>query len=182
MNAKQLQQGLLGLLVGMGLCGATQAANPDTMVVSVTPGNITYSVAITSAMTSGYQFGTVNLAATTISTAAVTLTNNGNIAEYFALKVSNSSPDNWAPVSGTPAADQFKLMAYLNSAQPADATFATALDGSIPGAAAALYGQASTKTAAAGTQNLWLRLTMPSGLTGAGGAQTMTVFVNGQAS
>src|SRR5690348_4839099 len=133
MNRKKMQQGLMGLALGLGLFGTAQAVNPDTMVVSVTPGGVTYSVAITSAMLSGYQFGTVNIAATTISTAAVVVTNNGNIAEYFAMKVSNTSPDNWTPVAGTPASDQFKLMAYLSSAQPLDASFADALDGSIPG-------------------------------------------------
>ena len=183
MNSQKMKQGLMGLALGLGLYGSAQAlANPDTMVVSVTPGNVTYSVAITSAMVSGYQFGTVNLAATTISTAAITVTNNGNIAEYFSMKVSNSAPDNWAPVSSGPAADQFRLMAYLNATQPADATFVDSLTASIPGAGAALYGQASAKTNALATKNLWLRLSMPSAVTGTGGAQTMTVFVNGQAS
>jgi hypothetical protein len=174
---------LLGAAVGIGMTGSAHAlSNPDTMVVSVTPGNVTYAVAITSPMTGGYQFGTVNLAATTISTAAIGVQNTGNIAEYFALKISNSSPDNWAPVGSTPAADQFQLMAYLNATQPGDATFVDSLNGSIPGAGATLYGQSSTKTAASASKNLWLRLTMPSAVTGTGGAQTMTLFVNGQAS
>jgi len=73
-------------------------------------------------------------------------------------------------------------MTYLNATQPADGTFADALDGSIPGAAATLYGQASTRTAASGTKNLWLRLSMPSGVSVSGAPQTMTLFVNGQAS
>ena len=182
MNSKRMKQGLMGLALGLGMYGTAQAVNPDTMVVSVTPGNITFSVSIASVNASGYQFGTVNMAATTMSTAAIVVTNNGNIAEYFAMKVSNSAPDNWAPVASAPGADQFTLMAYMNATQPADASFANALSGAIPGAGAALYNQASTKTNALSTKNLWLRLTMPNAITGTGGAQTMTVFVNGQAS
>ena len=49
--------------------------------------------------------------------------------------------------------------------------------------AAALYGQASTKTSPSGTKNLWLRLDMPTALnTGTSGAQTATLYVNGQGS
>ena len=183
MNRQKLQQGLMVLALGMGLYGLAQASGTsDSMIVSVTPGGLTYAVTISSPMTQGYQFGTVNMGATTISTVAITLTNSGNVAEYFAMKISNSSPDNWAPTNGTPSTDQFKLMPYLNATQPADATFADALDGSIPGAAATLYGQASTRTAASGTKNLWLRLSMPSGVSVSGAPQTMTLFVNGQAS
>ena len=170
------------LAVGLWALNARASGTSDSMVVSVTPGGLTYAVTISSPMTQGYRFGTVNMAATTISTVAITLTNAGNVAEYFSMKVSNTSPDNWAPVAGTPATDQFKLMAYLNAAQPADATFVDALDNSIPGAAATLYGQASTRTAPSSTKNLWLRLTMPTAVSGTGGAQTMTIVVNGQSS
>jgi len=42
--------------------------------------------------------------------------------------------------------------------------------------------QASTKTAVNATQNLWLKLNMPTSLSvGTGGAQTMVLSVNGQA-
>lgn len=184
MNSRMKRtKALVTALLAVGLWGMkSQAANPDTMVVSVTPGGLTYAVSISSPMTQGYQFGTVSMGATTMSTVAITLNNTGNVAEYFAMKVSNTSPDNWAPTAGTPSTDQFKLMAYLNSTQPADATFVDALNGSIPGAAAALYGQASTRTAPGSPKNLWLRLTMPNAVSGTGGAQTMTIFVNGQSS
>ncbi len=175
---KILATGLM--VVGLGLwCEQVHAVNPDSIVVSVTP-SVTYAVSITSVNTSGYQFGTVNLGATTVSTAAIVLTNTGNVAEYFSIAISNTS-GSWTAVSGAPSTDQFRMMAYLNGTQPASGTFSDALTNSVPGAAAALYNQASTKTAPAGTKNLWLRLDMPSALDAGGtGAQTMTLTVNGQ--
>src|SRR6202034_4320636 len=101
---------------------------------------------------------------TTISTIGITVTNTGNVAEYFSMKTANSSPDTWAPVSGTPSTDQYKLMAFMSATQPADATFVDALTTGIPGAGATLYGQVSTRTTPTSTKNLWLRLTMPSGI------------------
>ena len=68
--------------------------------------------------------------------------------------------------------------------QPAPASITDALTNPpVPGAAATLYGQASTKTAPAGTKKLWLKLEMPTTLnTGTTGAQTMTLTVNAQGS
>jgi hypothetical protein len=172
--------GMVGLGIAWGFVGQAQAINPDTMVVSVTPGGVTYSVSIASPMAQGYVFGTVNLNATTISTVAIVVTNNGNVSEYFALKISNTSPDNWAPTAGAPTTNNFRMMAHFASGQPADGTFADALDGTIPDPSDTLYGQASTKTTASGSKNLWLRLSMPQFISGSGGAQTMTLTVNGQ--
>jgi hypothetical protein len=185
MTIKRWKQGLMVMALGMGLYGTAHATgvNPDSIVVSVTPGGLIYAVTITSPMVSGYAFGTVALGGTTISTVGITVANTGNIAEYFSMKVANSSPDTWTPVSGTPATDQFKLMAYMNATEPADATFVDALTTSIPGAGATLYGQASTRTAPLSTKNLWLRLTMPAGVSlGTANAQTMIVSINGQSS
>ena len=65
MNSKKLTQGLMVMALGLGVYGSANALmNPDTIVVSVTPGGLTYAVAITSPMLGGYQFGTVALAAT----------------------------------------------------------------------------------------------------------------------
>ena len=77
------------------------------------------------------------------------------------------------------------MTALLNAGtQPALASITDALvNPPVPGAAATLYGQASTKTAPSGTKNLWMKLEMPSGLnTGTTAAQTMTLTVNGQGS
>lgn len=171
----------LSLLIGLWIAavGTASAVNPDTIVISVTP-SVTYSVSITSPMVQGYQFGTVALGATTISTVAITVANNGNVAQYFAMAISNSSPGTWTPQAAA-AADQYNMRAYFNTTQPASATFVDNLTTSVPGAGATLYGQASTKTNAAASKNLWLRLAMPTSITGAASAQTMTLTINGQA-
>ncbi len=182
-----LATGLMVLCVGV-IGRRAEAFQPDTMTLSVTPGNITFSVQITSVNGSGYQFQTVNIGATTVSTKAITVANSGggNVSEYFGMKVSNSAPDNWAPQSGAPGTDQFRLIGELAATQPTQgAGFAVgdAITGAFPGAAATLYGQASTKTAVAGSKNLWLQLEMPTSLNaGTGGAQTMTLFIQGQSS
>jgi len=174
---------LVALAIGLGLWGLKAYAvnNPDSIVVSVTPGGLTYGVAISSPFASGYQFGTVALSATTISTVAIGVQNSGNVGEYFAIKVSNTAPDNWAP-GGAAGSDVFKLMAYMNTTQPADATFVDALTGSFNGTSGNLFGQGNTRTTPTTSKNLWLRLSMPTAVTGSGGAQTMTVYVNGQSS
>ena len=78
MNKKLKQVVKVGLFVlGLGVLGrVAQAASTDTMTVSVTP-SVTYGVTITSVNASGYQFGTVALGATTVSTSAIVLTNSG---------------------------------------------------------------------------------------------------------
>jgi hypothetical protein len=177
----------LGLIVmGLGAVGKeVQAASTDTMTVSVTP-NAQYAVTITSAYAGGYNFGLVNLNATTQSTVAVVVTNSGTVYEYFGISVSNTS-GNWASSTVTPSTDTFRLSALLNATtQPAvgSANF-SALTISPPGTANGSYGQGSRtpSTAGSNTQNLWLKLEMPFTLnTGGAGAQTMTLSVTGQAS
>ena len=173
------------LLLGLGITGRAHAASTDTITISVTP-NATFGVTISSPYASGYNFGTVNLNFTTQSTLAITLTNTGTIYEYFGISVSNTS-GGWAASSVLPSTDTFRLSGALQAAQPAvaSANF-SALGTMAPAAAAALYGQASTKTsptAGNNTQNLWLKMEMPFTLnTGGSGAQTMVVSVTGQAS
>lgn len=157
--------------------------NPDTMTISVTP-NVTFGVTITSVNASGYQFGTVNLGATTQSTSAIVLTNSGNVAEYFSMAISNTS-GGWSAVSAVPGTDQFRMTALLNTGtQPVLGSITDALTNPpVPGAAATLYGQASAKTAPSSAKNLWLKLEMPTALNAGGTtAQTMTLTVNGQGS
>ena len=188
MNMKHKLQAALaaGLMVlGLGAVQRAQAAgvNPDTMVVAVTPGNLTYGVSISSPLTSGttgYDFGTVALGATTISTLAIQVKSSGTVSEFFSLAVSNSSPDVWAPVSSaTPGLRQFRMMGRITAAntQPLDSVFADSLTTSAPTPAGSYYGQSRTDP---GTiVYLWLRLTMPDQVV-TQLAQTMTVTVNGQ--
>ena len=180
---KALTTGMLA--VGLGLLSSkAHAVNPDAMQISVTP-SVTYAVTITSVNANGYQFGTVALNSTTQSTAAVTVANSGNIAEYFSMAITNTS-GNWAPTTSAPTTDNFRLIGEFAASEPDVASgFQTtdALTNSTPGTAAALYGQASTKTNPTQHQLLWMRLEMPQSLNvGTSAAQTMTLTVTGQAS
>lgn len=170
------------LAIGLLCASKAQAANPDTMAVSVSP-NVTYAVTVSSVHTNGYDFGAVALGASTQSTAAIVVTNTGLVAEYFSLAITNTS-GNWSAVTGVPSQDEFRLMAQLSPTQPAAGSFTDALSNPpVPGVAASLYGQANTQTIPTASQNLWLHLEMPTTLnTGGTGAQTMTLIVNGQAS
>ena len=182
MNTKQWMQGTLvaGLaILGVGV-GTSGAATYDNMRVSVTP-NVTYAVQITSPTGGGYDFQQVDLAATSISTAAIGVKNVGTVAEYFGLAITNTS-GSWTP-GAAPAADVFRMTGYFNATQPASTTFDTTNDYLQNGVSAGQnkYGQSTNKTNAGVTANLWLRLDMPSTLASGGtGAQTMTLTVNGQ--
>ncbi len=174
-----------GLLVlGLGVLSKTYAANPDTMVVTVTPGGVTYAVAITSPQVGGYAFGVVNVGLTTISTEAVSVQNAGNIAAYFSIGVVDVTPTfGWAN-DLTAATTTYAMYALFNATQPAEASFNGATNNvpeAAPGAAATRHGQASTKTNPGISQNLWLRLGMPTGVDDSG-QHTLVLSVNGQGS
>src|SRR5258706_12278399 len=69
-----------------------RAATFDTMNVMVTPGNVGFGVTITSVTAGvGYNFGSVNLGATTGSTAAISVPNSGVISENFVMSLSTST-------------------------------------------------------------------------------------------
>ena len=182
---KQKLKVLFAALVVWGLGGAmdrAQAASTDTITLSLTP-STTFAVTLSSVTAGvGYQFGSVDLAATTVSTAAITVTNSGSIYEYFAVSVSNTN-GGWTAVTGAPGVDQFRLSAQLNASQPAQGSGSfTALANTAPTNGNGNYGQ-SSKTAPAGTAKLWLQMETPSSLnTGGTGQQTMTLSVTGQAS
>jgi hypothetical protein len=172
-----------GLLVlGLGLAQKAQAASTDTITLSVTPSGVSYAVQISSVTDGvGYNFGSVALGATTGSTAAIGVKNVGTVYEYFVMKVGNTNPDNWAPVSGAPLTDQFRLRGRFETNQPDDANFSNAILAGFNPTGATIYNQ-SGKTAVGATSNLWLQLRMPADLNaGTGGAQTMTLYVAGQA-
>ena len=177
-----------GLIVlGLGVMEKAEALNnPDTMTVYVTPSGFTYAVSIASPEVQGYDFTTVALAATTISTKAIPVTNTGNVGEYFALVISNTTPDNWAAVAtGVPGYDQFKMLGHFvasGAAQPASATFDVNVDTmtSSVNYGTGNFGQAGvTPTTGASTKDLWLKLTMPTTVTSIS-QQSMTLIVNGQ--
>src|SRR5258708_1046572 len=120
MNAmKQAVKALLAtglVILGLGAMEKAHALNPDTITVSVTP-TVTYAVPITSANSNGYQFQSVALGATTVSTSAITLTNSGNVSEYFSMAISNST-GSWTATAGAAGQDTFRMIAELSATQP----------------------------------------------------------------
>src|SRR5258708_896581 len=155
------------VVLGLGVMEKAHAFNPDTMTVSVSP-TVTYGVAITSVISNGYQFQSVALGATTVSTSAITLTNSGNVSEYFSMAISNST-GSWTATAGAAGQDTFRMIAELSATQPAVAGFAVgdALTNTpVPAAAANLYnnGGAQTNTPPAGNSKLRLRLDIPTSL------------------
>jgi hypothetical protein len=178
--------GLEACLLGWVCAAPARGANPDTMQVTVTPGNITYGVQITSDSGVGYNFGSVDMGASTVSTKAIGVKNTGNISAYFSISISNSQPDGWTPInSGVPGNNQFLMFSRLQTtgaSQPASAAFDVNLDtatASVPSVAAGRYGQAS-KTPPDTSKDLWLKLIMPATVTTASG-QSMVLTINGQA-
>ena len=183
-----------GLMVlGLGMVQEAGAyKNPDTMTVYVTPIGLNYSVSITSPTgnVAGYDFGSVALQASTISTQAIVVTNDGTVGEYFALAVSNTSPDNWSAIASA-ALDynKFRMMGHFvasGAAQPLDSDFSTAVDTmtATVGLGKANFGQGSSPTlppnsGASNIRDLWLRLTMPDQVS-SNQRQTMTLTINGQ--
>jgi hypothetical protein len=184
---KVLATGLM--VVGLGWMGQKAEAvgpNPDSMIVSVTPGGTQFGVYITSVNANGYQFGTVNLGETTVSTAAIVVKSSGTVSEYFAMSVtSDGGADAWSPLSadGTPAHNEFELLGRFQVAQAGEAAFDTTddiVDGSVE-ASAGKYNQGSLgKTAPGNTQNLWLMLKMP-GSVSSSSQRLLTLAITGRA-
>ena len=191
MNPKSLIVRLASFSLGAFVLGGILAApargaNPDTMQVTVTPGNITYGVQITSVSSSGYDFGAVDMGASTISTKAIGVKNIGNVSEYFSISVSNTAPDGWVPInSGVPGNNQFLMLGRIQSPgapQPGSNTFDVNLDTvttASPSAAAGRYGQAS-RTNPDASKDLWLKFIMPATVTTTAG-QSMVLTINAQA-
>src|SRR5690349_21615054 len=126
---KALAFGLMLLGIGITVQKAEAIGpNPDTMIVSVTPGNPQYGVYITSPIAgSGYDFQAVNLGATTGSTLAIVVKSSGSVSEYFAMSIVDGNGTNaWTALGadGTPGLDQFELLGrFDNVSQPLDANF-----------------------------------------------------------
>ncbi len=173
----------MGFALGFVAENAQASGEPDTAVLSVTPG-VTYGVQIDSvtSATTAYNFTTVALGGSTISTAAIVLHNTGTVPEYFSMAISNTS-GNWTAVNTSPTNDQFRLAGIINTTtQPNGSSFADyLLNPPVPVNASTLYGQ--TRTANGATKNLWLQLDMPASIVNGGTlTQTMTLTVNGQGS
>jgi hypothetical protein len=78
--------------------------------------------------TGAYNFGLVNLAATTISTLAITITNGGTATENYSISVATTGAQTvWGVATSTPTGfDNFALFGLWNSVQPSSSSFLTA--------------------------------------------------------
>ena len=172
---KALATGLVMLGIGW-VASRAEADTQDTMTVYVTPSGVGYGVKITSVNDNGYDFLSVALGKTTGSTAAIKVQNSGSVSEYFVMSISSTTGGTtfWRPVSYyyTPQVDEYLMQGlFLTEGlpQPMDDTFGTAptatvVQGTNQGLGQNTYGQASSQTAATVTKDLWLKLTMPTGL------------------
>ena len=178
---KHIKHVLLTGLVMLGVGAAAQAATTDTMTVSVTP-SVTFAVSISSPYTSGYNFSSVALAGTTLSTLGITLNTTGaTAAEYFGLSISNTS-GGWTSTVSSPGQDTFRMAAKIGGSQPLMANTTDFLtQPPYSTVANGVYNQGSTIVG--GTAKVWLRLEMPTTLNvGTTGAQTMTMTATAQGS
>jgi hypothetical protein len=192
MNTPLKQKLAFGLvLLGIGLVGIRKAEaigpNPDSMVVSVTPGNPQYGVYITSPIAGaayGYDFKTVNMGLTTQSTLPIVVKSSGTVSEYFAMSIVDYGASPWTALGadGIPALDEFELLGHFSSGQPLLGGFSATDDiitGSIPGTVGTTYYNQGARTAPGTSQNLWLKLKMPASVTTATG-RNLVLSINGQ--
>jgi len=175
-----------GLLVlGLGLMKQAQASgNPDAMTITVTPGGVTYAVAITSPEVQGYDFGTVTIGQTTVSTKSISVQNFGNISEFLSLGVQDATPSVAWTNASSPANVTYTMQGLFQTNQPLSANFAGAnnnVPSAPPGTASGKFGEGAVKTLPLASQTLWLQLQMPTGV--AESAQhSLVLAINGQSS
>jgi len=176
-----LATGLMVLGLGV-LTQEARAVTSDQILVSVTPGNPTYAVSISSPEVGGYDFGSVNLGQSTISTLAIVVKSSGTISEYFSMSV--TADGGWSPVTvdtAAPAYNTFELQGHFATTQPTDAQFSTTVDlvTTAPPTPSSTHYSQGGQTTPGNTQNLWLKLRLPVS-TGLSGQRLMTLTVNGQ--
>ena len=158
--------------------GPVWAANPATISVTVTIQNLSVSA------TGPIAFGTVVAGSQTVSGAASTVTNDGNVTETYSLNLTN--PATWTAVGAAPsAAEEYALLALFNNAAPVGTDFGYANH------ALSTVSTASSGTKFAGTQsglsvpvtqtrNLWFRFNAPTS-TAVTTQQAITVTVTAAA-
>ena len=173
------QLAVLGGLVALSLvAGPAFAANPATISVTVTIQSLSVSA------TGPIAFGVVVAASQTVSGAASTVTNDGNVTETLSLSLTN--PATWTAVQAAPAAaEQYALLAQFNSAAPTGASF-TYADyslGTAPVTSSVVKfagDQTGLSILAAGTRSLWFRFNAPTSTT-VTTQQTITVTLTASA-
>jgi hypothetical protein len=155
---------------------AAYAANPATINVTVTIQNLSVS-------TSGpIAFGVVVASSTTVNATASTVTNDGNVAETYDLKLTD--PGGWTAVVAAPGAEEYCLSAQFNSTEPTAVSFDGDHDLSTSDqtSSATIFAGDETglSVAASATRSLWLKFEAPTS-TAVTSEQTIVVTVTAAA-
>ena len=171
------------LSVGAAIClasvfcaSAVHAINPATIDVTVTIQNLSVSA------TGPIAFGTVGVSSTTVSSAASTVTNDGNVTETYDLKLTN--PGGWTATSAAPGSETYRLSAQFNVAAPTAVSFGashdlTTADQTSSGTIFA-GDQTGLSVAASAARSLWFKFEAPTS-TSVSTEQTITVTVTAAA-
>jgi hypothetical protein len=171
-----ITKGAISFLTIVLLSSVAQAATTADINVTVT----VTSVSVTA--TGSYAFGTVSASSSTVSGTAITVTNNGNVAETFSLKLTD--PVGWTAVITAPGSEEYRLSAMFNSDNagtfvPANHALTTS---SVASDGTQFAGdETGASVAAADTRSLWLKFEAPSG-TAVTSQQTIVVTVTAAAS
>ena len=168
----------LGVLMALtaillGVSSVARAANPATISVTVTIQNLSVSA------TGPIAFGTLVAGSETVSGSASTITNDGNVTETYSLDITD--PAGWTGVQAAPGAEEYALLAQLNSAQPTAASFTYAdhaLSTTSTACSATKFAgdETGASVAASGTRSLWFRFNAPTSTT-VSNEQTITVTI-----
>ncbi len=174
------------VLVAVGLLGLgamAEAAQTADITVTVTCRKLSVGVSPTS-----YAFGTVNEGTTTVAASAIVVTNDGNVAETYQIKLTN--PGGWTAIqAGTPGTDQYMLSAIFHGATaPLTGDFADndALGTAYVTCSATVFAKDTSPpetgvgVAAGAERRLWFRFVAPSYST-VGTPQSITVTINATA-
>ncbi len=117
---------------------------------------------------STYNFGSVNMGATTVSTSAITVTNGGNGPETYGLSVATSGPETvWGPGTSPPASfDTFLIYGTFNATPPPPSSFGvedivTSTMAASDATKFTVGGQAGFNIPSNAARIFWMRLDMP---------------------
>ncbi|MFH1685993.1 MAG: hypothetical protein ABIE70_00550 [bacterium] len=137
------------------------AANPATISVTVT----IQSLSVTA--TGPLAFGTVLASSETVSTDSSHVVNAGNVAETYAIKLTN--PGGWTATSGAPGSETYRLSAQFNATKPTAVSFDadTYLTTSDQTSSATIFAgdQTGLAVAASAARYLWIKFEAPTSTT-----------------
>jgi hypothetical protein len=171
---------LLGLLSGLGVGKSWATNTPVDATITVTPiVNVSLSISPTS-----YAYGLLAVNSSSITAAALTLSNNGDVDETVSKQI-QSDPTNWIGDVSTTTPNHYILYVATSTTRPNLTDFTTGNHrfGTVgtPTGLKGLGGGSPIVTTSAGTLpsvNLWFRLDMPVQVT-TSASQTITVRFTG---